>query len=110
MAKLLKTFGPSQKGKQYDVSKYEVICPDEVYMSDLHTLHKLHKHMSVHQEIQYIPTSDSMQLEAIGDEQDYNGEAKKYNNIKDIVQYKVNAINWMFPNQINLKEWKRGNK
>lgn len=88
------------KGKQFDVSEYDAICFDEVFMYSDTRLKKIDRYMSAHPDIKFIATGDLDQLQPIQSERE--GCV-----IPDMKQYRMRALDMMFPNQIQLEICKR---
>lgn len=81
------------KEKAYDVSKYDTICFDEIFLHNSFILKKIDQWIDKHPEIRFIATGDLLQNDPIGDP----NENTNYNSI----------INMVFPNQITLTVNKR---
>ena len=85
--------------KKYDISEYDNIVFDEIFMYPLYTLSKINYFMKQNKDKNILATGDKNQLKAIGD--------NLYNNINDYEQYKDRAIKRMFKYYVNLKIIKR---
>lgn len=101
--KLLGMFGDGSaeymKIKMFDISKFDVICFDEMYLNNNKMKKSIHKYMLRNNTKKYIATGDSVQNNPIGDDVDVDA-TDKLTTHEDI-------INQMFPNQINLTICKR---
>lgn len=93
---LLGVFGDGQdykKMKGVDVSAYDTICFDEVYLMPPSYLKRVDKFIHNHPNIKFLATGDLNQIDPIG----YEGSN----------EYHDTCINYVFPNQITLKINKR---
>lgn len=93
---LLGVFGDGQdykKMKGCDVSAYDTICFDEVYLMPPSYLKRVDKFIHNHPKIKFLATGDLNQIDPIG----YEGSN----------EYHDACVNYVFPNQITLKINKR---
>ena len=79
--------------KTFDVSPFQTICFEELYMNPPSYLKKIDRFITGHPNIKFLATGDLNQLDPIG----YEGNDVYYDN----------CINYVFPNQITLKINKR---
>ena len=86
--------------KKYDISPYDVICFDEIYMYSYHQLSKIKMYMDYHKDKQFIATGDLCQLDPIQNEY-------QFNNIDNMDNRTLEAMGDLFPNQITLRICKR---
>ena len=84
--------------KTYDISKFEAVCFDEVYLYNPFLLSKIHRYMQNNNSVHFIATGDLDQLEPIGLENQ---------NVKNAKEYLGKCVDILFPNKIILKENKR---
>jgi hypothetical protein len=84
--------------KSYDVSEYEAIVFDEIYLVDIGKLEMIRRFMNRNNKIKYFATGDSEQLKPI-DNLIVVDKKAYYNNI----------IYRLFPNSVNLQQNKRCN-
>ena len=87
----------NKKAKQYDISKYEAICFDEIRIYGPHYLSKI---------FHFMNTTDK-KIFATGDNKQTQPFGFILNNVPKIKDYLNMIINIMFPNQITLKHNKR---
>ena len=84
--------------KLYDISKYNNICFDELYLYTPNEMKSIHQFMIKNDDKKYMATGDMDQIIPFG---------YKPNNIDNVAQYIDDCVNIMFPTQINLKINKR---
>ena len=98
---LLGFFGDGQqyvKFSQYDTSKYDCICFDEILINSPDILQKVDIFMKQNPKKKFFATGDVDQLQPIN---------FTPNNVTNVRSYLLNCINQMFPNHITLKINKR---
>ena len=83
----------------YDVTDYDCIVFDEIFLYDPKLLAKIQNFMNDHKEKVFIATGDDAQNTPIN--------MYGFNNVKNSQKYLKDCINLMFENQIVLKECKR---
>ena len=87
----------NKKAKQYDISKYDSVCFEEIKMYGPHYLAKIYNFMS-NTDKKVFSNGDSDQIQPFG---------FYCNNVKDVKEYLDRCIDIMFPNQIVLEHNKR---
>ncbi len=101
---LNKLLGFYADGKEYakmseiDVTEYDVICFDEIFLYPPHILKKIDLFIKKHPTKKIIATGDVDQLQPIG---------FTANNVTDRQKYLRNCVDQIFPNQFMLKINKR---
>lgn len=80
--------------KQLDVSEYDCVVFDEIFLYDIKNLKKIHDFMLNNKEKKFIATGDVCQNDPIGIEE-FTSE------------YREDCVNFMFSDQLVLKECKR---
>ena len=87
----------NKKAKEHDISKYDVICFDEVKMYVPYYLSKIYDFINKTNK-KIFATGDSEQLQPFG---------FYLNNVSNVKEYLKRCIDIMFPNQIMLEHNKR---
>ena len=98
---LLGFFGDGKdyvKFSQYDISKYDCICFDEILINPPDILHKIDVYMKKNSDKKLFATGDVDQLQPIN---------FTPGNVTDVRAYMLNCLNQMFPNHITLTINKR---
>jgi hypothetical protein len=88
--------GDFKQGKEYDVSEYEIIVFEEIFLYDTFKLHKIKEFMEKHRKIRFYANGDENQNKPI--------ETLSISNKKD---YYNNIVSSMFPKYITFHENKR---
>ena len=83
---------------EYDVSGFDCIVFDEIFMHDPRVLGMIKSYMHKHSNMKFIATGDLNQLMPFGYE---------FNNVQNVGTYMTECVDALFPNQITLKENKR---
>jgi hypothetical protein len=86
------------KMKAYDIEPYEIIFFDEVYLYDIQCLKAIDTFIKKNKDKQIYATGDIDQCKPFG---------CGTNNIKDLLEYRKQCVNIVFPNQITLDINKR---
>jgi len=82
----------------FDVSDFDTICFDELYLYTPDFYARIDKFMRRHTDKKFVATGDIRQLKSFG---------FAANNIPDMTAYKMQCVALMFPNQFTLKINKR---
>ena len=93
------TLKTNSENRKFDISSYDLICFDEIYLSNNSMKKRIHKFMLKNPDKIFVATGDQKQNEPIGDDENNNGENIPSDNKKNIFK--------MFPNVITLKINKR---
>ena len=95
----LRVNGCEQSKKiHFDISNYDCLVFDEILMHAPETLSRIYKFMLKFRDKKFIATGDTNQLPCIS----FN-----FNNVQNQDKYLNNCIDFLFPNQILLRESKR---
>jgi len=101
VSKLLSLYGDGQNytnNKGFDVTPYDTICFDEIFLLNPRELERAKKFVLKHPEIKFFATGDTNQLPPI---------SMNYNNIESNTSYLSTCVNNIFPNQLVLSVNKR---
>jgi hypothetical protein len=88
----------NSKMAKYDVSGYDCIIFDEIFLNNTNNLKRINEFMNKHNDKTFIATGDTCQNSPIG---------MDHLNIENKAQYLKDCVNQMFTNHIVLKECKR---
>lgn len=91
----------NKKMKEIDISKYDCIIFDEIYLNTPNILSKIGLFMQNNKDKRFLATGDCNQLEPIGFDM-YNNISKEERN-----NYLDHCVSILFPNMIKLRECKR---
>jgi hypothetical protein len=95
-----------KKMKKMDISDYNAICFDEIFMMGTGVLKRIMKFMCGNDSHKFFATGDPSQLPPIREENIDDEDEENLDDIDD-VEYQRKCINIMFPDQINIKINKR---